>query len=154
MINIRSKGAVPGTKLSKLTIGLVSKGEYNGAVVGGIVHSDLIGYSTGKDVRAIAECCCFRDHSESTAVGNIILQLGKGLVEGIHTGGLKDSGEVLKVVIWQGIFLVIPDCYDGVSDGREKSSDFIDILSLVEVLYVVVENSVDESSFIGVIGEN
>ena len=92
--------------------------------------------------------------SESTAVVDINFQLCKVSVELGDTGGLKDSGDVLEVIIWKRIFFVVANGYNGLSDAGQQPGHFINIFSFVIVFDAVAEVSVHKGSLIGIIGEN
>ena len=91
---------------------------------------------------------------KSTAVGDVIFQFFKVSIELGDTGGLKNGGDVLEVIIWKRIFFVVPNGCNGLSDAGQQSSDFINVFSFVVVLGVVIEDCANECRFIGIIGEN
>ena len=91
---------------------------------------------------------------ESLAVGDVIFQFSKVSIELGNTAGLKNSDNVLEVVIWKKIFFVIMNGYHGLGDAGQQASDFIDVFSFVVVLDAVVEDCANKCSFIGIIGEN
>ena len=66
----------------------------------------------------IADSSRLSDPAEALTVGHIILQFGKGLVEGLDAGCLEDFGKVLNVVIRKRIVLMVTNSHDGVSDCR------------------------------------
>ena len=84
---------------------------------------------------------CIGTFAESSAIDNVIFKLGEGPIECFDAGGLKDGGEMLKVIIRKRMVFVVSDCNDGISNGREEFGDFKDILSFVEVFDVITEDS-------------
>ena len=61
---------------------------------------------------------------------------------------------MLEVIIWKGIFVVVPDGYNSLSDTGQQTGYFVDIFSFVVVFDAVAEDNGHESRLIGIIGEN
>ena len=85
---------------------------------------------------------------ESTTVVDINFQLSKVSIELGNADGLKDSGDMLEVIIWKG------NGYYGLSDTGPQTGYFVDIFSFVVVFDAVAEDSVHKSSITGIIEEN
>ena len=60
----------------------------------------------------------------------------------------------MEVIIWKGIFVVVPDGYNSLSDTGQQAGNFVDVFSFVVVFDAVAEDSVQECSLFGIIGEN
>ena len=154
IVNVRAKGLVPTPLVLVVFVCLISKREDQVAGVKGVIHSKLRQRGAWKEC-LMARGIGTRGHfPELTAVVDIDFQLSKVCIELGNAGGLEDSGNELKVIIWKGIFFVVPDGYNGLSDTGQQPGHFVDIFGFVVVFDAVAEDSVYESSPIGIIGEN
>ena len=77
--------------------------------------------------------------------------MGKVVIELGNTGGLKDGGDVLEIIIRKRVFFVVPDGYNGLSDAGQQLGHFIDIFCFMVVFDAVAKHSVHKSRLIGVV---